>query len=155
MVFRKRLARRVQQAGEKLTDFLVDLQQLELKAYPDESQDIRDHLVPQGFLEGFHHSHVTLELRKTIGDKDMNIANAVERAFHLEAVIRIHEEEQMPRIAARRRDETEILIDSLNRLVQQMSIRNENNVRTVTVKETAVTGEERVRRNETDRGNKV
>ena len=45
VVFRGRLARRVQQPGEKLTDFLGDLKQLALKAYPTESQDIRDHLV--------------------------------------------------------------------------------------------------------------
>ena len=51
VVFRGRLARRVQQPGEKLTDFLGDLKQLALKAYPTESQDIRDHLVQRGFLE--------------------------------------------------------------------------------------------------------
>ena len=32
--FRERLARRVQHAGEKLTDFLEGLQQLALKVYP-------------------------------------------------------------------------------------------------------------------------
>ena len=63
VVFRGRLARRVQQAGEKLTDFLGDLQQLALKAYPGESEGIRDQLVHR----------VRLELRKTIWDKDMNI----------------------------------------------------------------------------------
>ena len=64
VVFRGRLARRVQQPGEKLTDFLGDLKQLALKAYPDESDDIRNHLVLRGFLEGIHHSQVRLDLRE-------------------------------------------------------------------------------------------
>ena len=81
------------------------------------------------FLERIHHSQVIFELGKTIGDKDMNIANALEWAHHLEAVIRIKEEEQTPPIAAIRRDETEILIDSLNRLDKQMSVGNENYAR--------------------------
>ena len=128
-MFRGRLARRVQQAGEEFTDFLEDLQQLAVKAYPHESHDIRDHLVLRGFFEGFHHSEVRFEVRKTNGDKEMNIANALERALHLEAVIRIEEEKQTPRIADIRRDETVILEDSANRLVQQTSIGNEKNAR--------------------------
>ena len=56
----------------------------------------------------------------------MNIENALERALHRESVMRIEEEEQTPRIAAIRRDETEILINSVKRLVQQMSFGNEN-----------------------------
>ena len=58
----------------------------------------------------------------------MDIANALEWALHLRAIVRI-EEEQTPRIAAIRRDDTEMLLDSVNRLVQQMSNRNEKNVR--------------------------
>ena len=42
-------ARRVQHPGKKLTNFLGDLKHLAHKAYPVESQDIRDHLV---FREG-------------------------------------------------------------------------------------------------------
>ena len=59
----------------------------------------------------------------------MNIANALERALHLEAVIRIEEEKQTPRIADIRGDETVILENSANRLVQQTSIGNEKNAR--------------------------
>ena len=91
--FRGRLARRVKQPGEKLTDFLGDLKQLALKAYPTESQDIRDHLVLRGFLEGINHSQVRLDLRKQIGDKDMKIETVLERPLYLEAVTRIEEEE--------------------------------------------------------------
>ena len=56
IVFRGRLARRVRHPGEKLKDFLGDLKHLAHKAYPEESQDIRGHLVLRGFLEGKHHS---------------------------------------------------------------------------------------------------
>ena len=62
-------------------------------AHPDESQDIRGHLVLRGFLDGIHHSQVRLELRKTTGDKNKSIANALERDLHLEAIIRIEEED--------------------------------------------------------------
>ena len=52
VVFRGRLARRVQHPGEKLTDFLGDLKHLAHKAYPEESQDTLDHLILRGFLDG-------------------------------------------------------------------------------------------------------
>ena len=58
----------------------------------------------------------------------MNIANAIERALHLEAVVRI-EKGRSTRIAAIWRDETEILVDSVNRLVQQKSVGKENSGR--------------------------
>ena len=48
VVFRGRLARRTQSPGEKLTDFLGDLQGLAMKAYPGESKEIRDHLDVRG-----------------------------------------------------------------------------------------------------------
>ena len=121
-VFRGRLARRVQQPGEKLTDFLGDLEQLALKAYPTESQDIRDHLVLRGFLEGINHSQVRLDLRKQIGDKDMKIETVLERALHLEAVTRIEEEEQTPKVAVIRRDETKDLVEAVTKLVNQLSV---------------------------------
>ena len=54
----------------------------------------------------------------------MNIANAFKRALHLKTIVLIEEEGQTSRIAAVRRDEIEILIDSVNRPVQQMSVGN-------------------------------
>ena len=98
-------------------------------AYPDESQDIRDRLVLRGFSEGIQHSQVRHELRNTIGEKGMNIANALEWGLHLEAVTKTEEEEQTPRIAAILRDETETLLDSVNSLVQQMLVGNGKNAR--------------------------
>ena len=47
-----------------------------------------------------------LDLRKQIGDKDMKIETVLKRALHLEAVARIEEEEQTPKVAVIRQDET-------------------------------------------------
>ena len=69
-----------------------------MKAYPTESQDIRDHLVLRRFLEGINHIQVRLDLRKQIGDKDMKIETVLERALRLEAVTRIEEEEQKQKL---------------------------------------------------------
>ena len=110
--------RRVQQAGEKLTSLLGDLQQLTLKLYPEESQDIRNHLVLQDGLKGFDKTQFNFKLRKTIWDKEMNIADALEREFHLESVIRIETEEQTPRRAAIWRCKKDILGDSKKRCVK-------------------------------------
>ena len=122
VVFRGRLARRVQQPGEKLTDFLGDLKHLALKAYPRDSQYIRDHLVLRGFLVGINYSQVRLDLRKQIGDKDMKIQTFFEQALHLEAVTRIEEEEQTPKVEVIRRNETKDLVEAVNRLVNQLSV---------------------------------
>ena len=122
VVFRGRLACRVQQPGEKLADFPGDLKQLTLKAYPTESQDIRDHLFLRGFLEGINQSQVRLDLKKQIGDKVKKIETVLERALHLEAVTRIEEEEQTPKVAVIRRDETKDLVEAVTKLVNQLSV---------------------------------
>ena len=62
VVFRGRLARRIQQPGEKLTEFLGDLQTLALKAYLQESNEIREHVILRGFREGKENSQVRLGL---------------------------------------------------------------------------------------------
>ena len=99
-----------------------DLKQLALKAYRAESQDIRNHLVLRRFREGINHSQVRLDLRKQIGDKDMKIETVLERAMHLKAVTRIEEEEQTPKVAVIRRDETKDLVKAVTRLVNQLSV---------------------------------
>ena len=58
VVFRGRLARRFRQPGEKLADFHGDLQTLDFKAFPEESNEIREHLILWGFLEGIENSQV-------------------------------------------------------------------------------------------------
>ena len=65
-----------------------------------------------------------LDLRKQIGDKDMKIETVLERALHLEAVTRIEEEEQTPKVAVIRRDETKDLVEAVTKLVNQLSVDN-------------------------------
>ena len=87
-----------------------------MKAYPTESRDIRDHLVLRAFLEGINRSQVRLDLRKQIGDKDTKIETNWEQALHLEAVTRIKEEEQTPKVAVIRRNETKNLVEAVTDL---------------------------------------
>ena len=126
VVFRGRLARRVQQRGDKLTDFLGDLQTLALKAYPQESNEIREHLILRGFLEGIENSQVRLDLRKNLGDADMTLDKALERALHIEAVTRIEEEDNEPRISAIQSNENTQLVNSINDLVQTLQTNQPN-----------------------------
>ena len=140
VVFRGRLARRIQLAiycasypREKLTDFLGDLQGLAMKAYPGESNEIRDHLVVRGFLEGIHNRQVRLDLRKSLVDAELTIERVLEKALHLEAVTRIEEKEKEPRVTVLQPDNTERLISSVNQLVGSLSLsrdsRNDNRKR--------------------------
>ena len=125
VVFRGRLAKRVQQPGEKLTDFLGDLQTLALKAYPQESNEIREHLILRGFLEGIENSQVRLDLRKNLGDADMTLDKALERALHIEAVTRI-EDDNEPRVSAIQSNENTQLVNSNNDLVQTLQTNQPN-----------------------------
>ena len=126
VVFRGRLARRVQQPGEKLTDFLGDLQTLALKAYPQESNEIREHLILGGFLECIENSQVPLHLRKNLGDADMTLDNTLERALHTEAVTRIEEEDNEPRVSAIQSKENTQLGNSINELVRTLQTNQPN-----------------------------
>ena len=69
VVFRRRLAMRVQQLGEKLKDFLADLQTLALKAYPQASIEMREHLIFRGFFECIENRQVRLDLGKNFGER--------------------------------------------------------------------------------------
>ena len=93
-----------------------------MKAHPTASQDISDHLVLRGFLEGINHSQVKLDLRKRIGDKDTKIKTILERALHLEAVTRIEEEEQRTKNAVFRRYETKVIVEAVTKLVNKLSV---------------------------------
>ena len=72
------------------------MQILALKAYPQESNEIREHLILRGFLEGIEKSQVRLDLRKNLGNADMTIDKALESALHSEAVTRIEENNDGP-----------------------------------------------------------
>ena len=84
----------------------------------------------RGCLEGIHHSQVSLDLRKTLEDKDLTVDKVLERALHLEAVTRIEEEEQVPQIAAIRQDySNKSLVDAVNRLFENLSGTSDGNSR--------------------------
>ena len=51
----------------------------------------------------------------------MKIETVLERALHLEAVTKIEEEEQQPKIAAIRRDENRELVEAVTKLISQMT----------------------------------
>ena len=124
--FRGMLARRVQQPGEKLADFLGDLQTLALKAYPQECIEIRENLILRGFLEGIEKSQVRLDLRKNLGDADMTLNKALERALHIEAVTRIEEEDNKPQFSAIQSNENTQLVNLINDLVQTLQTNQSN-----------------------------
>ena len=126
VVFRGRLARRVLQSGEKLTDFLGDFQTLALKAYPQASNEIREHLILRGFLEGIEKNQVRLNLRKNLGDADMNLDKALERALHIEAVTKIEEEDNEPRVSAIQSNENTQQVNSINNLVRTLQTNQPN-----------------------------
>ena len=63
-----------------------------------------------------------LDLRKQIGDKDIKIETVLEQALHLEAVTRTEEEEQTPKAAVFRRDETKDLVEAVTKFVNQLSV---------------------------------
>ena len=74
----------------------------------------------------------------------MKKTNALKQVLQLEALITNKEEEEKdPRLAAIRRDETEVRIDSVSRLVKQMSFGNGNNARSSDGQRVTATGEER------------
>ena len=100
VVFRGRLARRVQQLVEKLTNFLGDLQILALKAYLQESNEIGEHLILRRFLEIIEKNQLRLDMGKNLGDADMALDKALERALNIEAGTRIEEEDKEPRVSA-------------------------------------------------------
>ena len=100
------ITRRDQQPGEKLTNFLGDLQILALKAYPRESNEIRDHLIQRRFFKNIESLQVRLGLKKNLGDADKTLDNALERTLHIEVVTRFEEEDNKPRVYAMQLNKT-------------------------------------------------
>ena len=84
--FRGSLRKRVQGESEKPTEFLADLKLLAKKAYPADSQDVKDHLVLQAFIEGLYDQRVRLELRK---NQTADLDSAIKMANHLDAILRL------------------------------------------------------------------
>ena len=97
-----------------------------MKAYPQESNEIREHIILRGFFEGIENSQVRLDLRKNLGDADMTLDKALERALHIEAVTRIEEEDNEPRISAIQSNENTQLVNSINDLVRTLQTNQPN-----------------------------
>ena len=102
------------------------MQTLALKAYPQESNEVRAHLVSSGFLEGIESSQVRLDLRKNLGDADMTLYKSLEGALHIEAVTRTEEEDNKPRVSAIQANENTQLVNSINDLVQTLQTNQSN-----------------------------
>ena len=126
VVLRGSLAGKVQQPVEKLTDFLGDLQTLALKAYPQESNEIREPLILRGLLEGIENRQVRLDLRKNLGDADVTLDKALKRALHIEAVTRIEDEDNEPQVSAIQSNENTQLFNSINNLVRTLQTNQSN-----------------------------
>ena len=88
--FRGALRKRTQGESEKVTEYLADLKLLAKKAYLDDSDEIRTHLVMQAFLEGLFDQNVRLELRK---EKHTDLDAALQRAVYLEAIYRLEQQD--------------------------------------------------------------
>ena len=80
----------------------------------------------RGFLEGIENSHVRLDLRKNLGDADMTLDRALERDLQLEAVTRIEEEDNEPRVSAIQSKENSQLLNSINDLVRTLQTNQPN-----------------------------
>ena len=76
------------------------MQNLALKACPQESTELREDPILRGFLECMENSQVRLYLRKNLGDVDMTLDKSLERALHIVAVIIMEEEDNKPRVSA-------------------------------------------------------
>ena len=126
VVFRERLARRVQQPGDKLTDFCGDLQTLALKTCPHGSNEIGEHLKLRGIFEGIESSQVRLNLRWTLGDANMTLDKVLERALHIETVTRIEEGYNEPPVSAVQSNENTQLVNSIKDLVRTLQTDQSN-----------------------------
>ena len=85
VVFRRMLARRVEQPGGKSIDFRADLQTSALKAHPQVSIEIREHLILRGFLEGIKIVRCDSIRGRTWLTRIWPLDKALERALHIEA----------------------------------------------------------------------
>ena len=76
----------------------------------------------RGLPERINYTQIRLDLRNQIGQKDMTIGRVFEQALQLEDVTRIEEEEQTPKVAIIRMDETKGLVEAVTKLVNQLSV---------------------------------
>ena len=80
----------------------------------------------RGFFEGIENSQVRLDLRTNLGEADMTLDKALERALHIEAVMRIEEEDKEPRISALQSNGNTQLVNSITDLVRTLQNNQSN-----------------------------
>ena len=97
VVFCGRLEEECNILGEKLPEFLVNLQCLALKAYPEESKEVRGQLVECGPLEAIYNCQVRLDLGKSLVDAALTIKTVLEKTLHPETVTRNDKEKRQPK----------------------------------------------------------
>ena len=65
---------------------MADLKFLSKNAYPDDSEEIREHLVMQASLEGLLDQKVRLNIGK---ETDISLASSLKGALHLDTIYRL------------------------------------------------------------------
>ena len=90
------------------------------KAYPQRSNQVREHLILRGFFEGIEHIQVRLNVKKNVADADINLDKALERALHIETITRIEEEDNEQRVFAIQSNENTKLVNSINDLLRTL-----------------------------------
>ena len=80
----------------------------------------------RGFLEGIINSKVRLDMRKNLGDADITLDKALERALHIQELTRIEEEDNEPRVSAIQSNENTQLVNSINDLVRTLQTNQPN-----------------------------
>ena len=93
---------------------------LALKAYPQESKEKKEHLNFRQFLKGIENSQVRLNQRRKLGDADMTLDKALERALHVEAVSKIEGEDKDPPVSAIKSKENTQLVNLTYHLVRTL-----------------------------------
>ena len=75
---------------------------------------------------GYLGSFLNWEFFQNLGDADMTLDKALERALHIEAVKRIEEEDNEPRVSAVQSNEKTHLFNSINDLVRTLQTNQPN-----------------------------
>ena len=78
------------------------------------------------FLEGIENYQLRLDLRKNLGDADVTLDKALERALRIEAVTRTEEDDYEPRVSAIQSNENTQLVNSINDLVRTLQTNQSN-----------------------------
>ena len=69
--------------GEKFAPFLGELQKIAFKVYLQESTEIREHLISNGFVGDIENSQMLLDLRKNLGELRIRILRGLQSSSQL------------------------------------------------------------------------